>query len=854
MELNDQNENLDSIPEQDAFHTKEYSPAELKKRKRKKRRIVRKRIARRIGTLFLICVLAAYVVVGIYGTRKVEEWTKTIPTLDVKDLMSEESSYIYDANGKLITEIGTYYRQNITYDQCPESLVDAVLAIEDSRYFEHNGFDIPRFTKSVIETLVRHNQQGGSTFTMQLVKNSYFSIDAGDESVERSATVEYKVQQILLSMQLETQLNKREIFELYMNKLNFGDRVRGVQKASQYYFGKNVWELTLSESALLAGIINMPNGYNPYHYLDQATTRRNEVLDLMYLHGYIDQSERALAKSIRVEDQLVGVNDLNVESQKYAQYIDVVIEEAQKMTGRDPVIYGMKIYTALNPTVQSKIEGIENGSEGIPFTKSLMQTAIISMNNQNGEIVGIGGGRGYQGGARLLNRATAQYKQPGSTVKPILSYALAFEYLGYSLDEVIMDKPTTFPGESRQLSNAGNDGFSGDVTIKKAIGMSLNIPAILTLEKVTARIGGQGVVDYLHNVGFTRASNANYHMSYAIGGNAFEATVAELAGAASVMFNGGVYNKPHTIRQIEMSDGDVYYPENQNNRVISSGSAYLVTQLMKNNVDDPGIMSIYMNALKRSYPVYAKTGTSDWGSDGVQYGIPVAAMKDKWMICATSNYTNAVWVGFDKAVNGAGTYFTNAEGFLNIPGRICSALLSAEEQISGADLSGVKRPSDVMDVTYAYGTYPHITSGPNMITSQVSTTGYNNTPSVESSAEMVGFGASMSNGILYINWGGKKGCNQGTQDISLHDNWNDVQQSGACLVSTTWAYGNNPTFMAAIYVDGKLHSTVTSKDSQYGAYPGINSGVVTVCGWYSNGKTTSNQQCAVAYDFNTNSK
>ena len=390
-------------------------------RAKKRKKIIRKIRRKKIFTGLLVFILIIYMVIGFVGGEFALSKLQGMPELNVSDLLSEESSKIYDTNGTLITEIGTYYRENIKYDQCPTSLVDAFLSIEDSRFFEHNGFDIPRFTKAALETFLLHRDGGGgSTFTMQLVKNSYFSIDAGDESKEREATIEYKVQQIVLSMQLETQLNKKEIFELYMNKLNFGDRIRGVEKAAKYYFGKSASEMNLSESALLAGIVNLPNKYNPYHYLDYATQRRNEVLYLMRQHGYISNEEYKLAKSINVEDQLVGADKLNETSENddYAQYVDVVIEEAVKLTGKDPVVYGMDIYTAMNPTIQSRIEAIERGDTSVVYADDLMQTAIVSMNNQNGEIVGIGGGRDYQGGARLLNRATSQYKQPGSSVKP----------------------------------------------------------------------------------------------------------------------------------------------------------------------------------------------------------------------------------------------------------------------------------------------------------------------------------------------------------------------------------------------------------------------------------------------------
>lgn len=824
---------------------------------KKKKRFLRHELWRKIFIGIFVLILAAYSAIGIYGYNYAKKLLADVPAIDTDKLVGEDSTTIYDANGTVLTEIGAYYRHNITYDQCPEALIDAFLSIEDSRFFEHNGFDIPRFTSSVINTVLHDNTQGGSTFTMQLIKNSYFSVDDIEGGTEREATIKYKVQQIFLSLQLEKQMDKQNIFENYVNRLNFGGQIRGVQKAAEYYFNKNVTDLNLSECALLAGIVNLPNQYNPYVYLDYATQRRNEVLQQMLNHGYINESEYNLAASIRVEDELTGENHMPSKNTQYAQYLDVVIQEAADLTGLDPSTTGMQIYTAMNPTIQNAIESVENGQSGIEYADNLMQTAIISMNNQNGEIVGIGGGRNYQGGSLLLNRATQSFKQPGSSVKPVLDYALAYEHLGYSLDEVLVDKPITFPAESRVVTNAGGD-YNGDVSITFALQASFNMPAIETLENVVTRIGSNAVVDYMHNIGFSKVSYDDFHMSYAIGGNSFTTTVKELAGAHAAMINLGVYNEPHTIRSIELTNGKTYLPENQNRRVLSSGSAYLIDVLMNRNTN--GEVYNYMQMFKKkSYPVYAKTGTTDWGDSGLEYGIPEGAMKDKWMVASTSQYTNAVWLGYDKAIAGAETYFPTWKGNLNITGQTNEYLCDVEASVSPDTIGGVTRPSDVEDVKYIYGTYPHVAADGSYygktITSQVSSEGLKNIPTVsqktyqENNPVLTNFDASMSNGIMYINWYAQNSCS-GSRNMSLHDGKNNISMYGSCKVPYNSLYSySNAQYLADIYVDEEYWGQITSKTTTWAGIPGTLKGKIKVCGSISTYRGKTEQSCVYAGTF-----
>lgn len=865
-------EHSDYIREEDGtvtkiYHIRHEDPEVTKQKEQRRLKLRRKRRRLRIWTVILSVLVLFNVVVASFGLLIAKRMVEDAPTLDVTDFIGEESSKIYDDEGNLVTEVGVYLRENITYDQLPESVVDAFLSIEDSRFFTHNGFDIPRFTMAIIQNLkTRSFGQGGSTFTMQLVKNTYFTVDSMDASntgKERTKSIEYKVQQIYLAMELEKLISKKEIFQLYLNKLNFGGNIRGIQRASEYYFGKNVSEINLPEAAMLAGIVNLPNRYNPYDYLDYGTTRRNEVLYQMLNHGYITESEYNLAKSVKVEDTLVGDSREAAENSQYQAYLDAVLSEAQQMTGEDPTVKGMQIYTYLNRTIQEEIEAIQNGerSDTVLFPDDLMQIGIVSMNNKTGAIVGIGGGRNYDG-ARLLNRATMNFKQPGSSVKPVISYALAFEYLGYSLDEILMDKPITYPGESRVLVDASGN-YLGDVSIKDATGLSLNIPAILTLEKVVDKVGKAKVASYLQSIGYTRVTQDNFHLSFAIGGTWFETTPLEMAGAHAMLMNYGVYNQPHTINKIIMtSSGEEYYPEGQNRKVLSSGSAWMAAQLMQYVVDGPHFN--FTQLLKRDYPVYAKTGTTDWGSDGLQYGIPQGQMKDKWMVTSTNMYTNAVWVGYDKAVAGAGTYYTSAKQRLNIPGNINKLLLDAEDRASG-DPGTYEEPTDVEDVTYVYGTYPHVAVEDWMpagvsITSQVSSAGLEAQPTV-SVAEYLDYQASQQSstglhatydgaGNVSINWyTGTNSCSGGQKDISLHDDYNDIEKWGACMVDLSWLNGSSGNgFWANVSSNGVAVGNVSSDTSSWSGYVGdLSAGNVQVCGGFTKADgTASEQACTVA--------
>jgi penicillin-binding protein 1A len=813
----------------------------------------------------IVSIIAALGLVGLVaGIGLIAALLRNKPTLNPSDFDQAESSVIYDSQGEEIANLGIVIRQNVEYEEIPNCVIDAFVAIEDSRYFQHNGFDVPRFTKAILENIRTMSfGQGGSTFTMQLVKNTYFTNDDTGEQASRSGAsgVRRKAQEIALAMELEEVKSKQDIFESYVNKLNFGgsNNIRGIQKAAQYYFGKDLKECGLVEGALLAGVINAPNYYNPFYNLEAAQERVEEVLYQMRHHGYISKAEYELAKSVRIEDILMDpyASDKEGEGIPYQAYIDQVVSEVMTLTNLDPYTTTMHIYTYMNKGIQEEMDAIQAGNmdpDYLQFPDDYFECASVCIKNSTGEVVGIMGGRNYaNGGQLLLNHATEQYKQPGSTIKPILDYALAFENLGWATDHVLTDRPMWLDASNQLVVINDSGTYVGDVTLKQAVGQSINTCAVQTLQAVLDAKKYEYVVNYAQSLGYDFTLE-DFDIQYAIGGNTCEVTPYQHAAAYAAIMNYGVYNKPHTISRIEFTNGkSPVTPVYTSSEVISEAAAFLTTELMHSNVESyGGSYSFVKNDL---YDVYGKTGTTDYGSTAVDFGIPSGSIKDGWLVAATSEYTTVTWVGYEKIIIGQPSYITRDFYYNDRPqGKIAHLILDAAYEYGENKPIKLTKPAGVSSITHVIGTWPYAAFTEGMDES-LRTSGMIKSDSVKlvslatpTISDIKDFDIDVDS-ALTIKWAEYPDKNKldtatSVKDISLKNSAGDViiAATGTCLFDYTKLYGPI-RYMADVTVNGTTEHVV-SKDNKFDmtlrASPGDK---VKVEGYYAfeHGSFTSNK-------------
>lgn len=585
--------------------------------KRKKRRLKASRII--LLALLLVCISIAVVGCG-YLTGAIV----TLPEWDPTKLAGSESTVIYDKDNKPASKV--YAEENrtpVSLSELPPYLPNAFISVEDNRFYKHLGVDLEAIGRAVVANIKRGvGAEGGSTITQQLVKHAFLSSEK---------TFKRKIQEAILAVEVERRYSKDEILEFYLNRIYFGNGAYGVQTASQMYFAKDAKDLTLAESAMLAGIVRSPNNYNPFISPELAVKRQNLVLDQMVKYEKISDSEALEAKS-----EKLNYHEGDVQSAyEYPYFTDHVITEAEKILEQQGIsketsqnlVYrgGLQIYTSLNPRVQKKMEDVFTNNANFPSDQNgkQVQGAMVLLNQRTGEIQGLVGGRKYAQ-QRTFNRATQAKRQPGSAIKPIVVYTPAIEK-GFSTGTILDDALAVF---GKTTFHNYNDRYRGLIPMRTAVQWSINTYAVKLLDRISPDYG----YDYAKRLGVTSLDpNRDRNLSLALGGITYGISPLEMAGAYGAIANQGVYIQPHAVRKIVDGNGDVLFEAHPQKRVVmSERTAYIMTDLLRTVVREGTGQNAQLNR-----PVAGKTGTTEYNVD-------------IWFMGYTPEFTGAVWMGFDK--------------------------------------------------------------------------------------------------------------------------------------------------------------------------------------------------------------
>ncbi len=591
----------------------------------------------------LLIVFLVMCLVGVLGACAFLGYVvKNAPDFEAELLKEKEATIIYDNKGEEYAKIGTDIRENIEYTQLSEQFVDALIATEDSRFFQHNGFDLMRFLKAAGGQLITKllgggdNAGGGSTLTMQVVKNTFTSKeDKGFEGIVRKFTDIY-----ISIFQLEKNYTKEQIIEYYVNNHELIGNIGGIQEGSRFLFNKDAKDLTLPEAALVAGLYQAPTYYNPYNNPERAEQRRKTVLNLMVRHHYITKEERDLAESVPVESLL---NQNHTNTNVYQGFIDLVCEEVKKRWGVDPYSVPLLINTTMDRKVQDGINNIMNGKT-YKWKDSKIQAGIAVVNSTNGQIKAVGTGRN-RNGAKSYSYATFDkdtLRQIGSTAKPLFDYGPGIEYNNWSTGKIFDDSPYTY-SNGKAIHNHDNS-YMGKITLRTALAESRNIPAL----KAFQQVDNKKIIELVTTVGITpEISDGRIHEAHAIGSFTGSSPLV-MAGAYQIFSNGGYYYEPFSVTKVVFRDtGEEDEYTSPKVKVISEATAWMITDILK----DVGRTSGF-SALQGSDVVAVKTGTTNYDSKTKsRYKLPSYAVREYWVDGYTKDTVISVWLGYDKTSN-----------------------------------------------------------------------------------------------------------------------------------------------------------------------------------------------------------
>ena len=637
----------------------------VKKQKRQKNPVER---AIGIVLKIIIALLLAIVVIGgvliymKYGKKLIameSDAKKIVSKSTMETFRQNETSIIYDANGNIMSKLkgekDVYY---IKYSDIPQVAVDAITSIEDKNFFKHKGYDLKAIIRAGLAYIKNKGviTQGGSTITQQLARNIFLSFE---ESWQR------KAREIFIAIELEKKYTKKEIMEFYLNNIYFANGYYGIQSASLGYFGKGVNSLSLSQITFLLSIPNSPTRYNPYENIEGTLARRDRILDQMVLDGKISKAEALKAKSEEIK-----LKAPKVEKSSYALTfaLDRAVKALMKSEGFNfrysfnsdeerkaynenySEVYsscqtrlysgGYRIYTSIDPEKQKLLQDTVDSGLSVSSEKSKsgiysLQGAAVTIDNSSGRVVAIVGGRSQKLKGSTLNRAYQSFRQPGSTIKPLIVYTPAFEQ-GYTPESMVKD-------EKIEGGPANADGaFSGNMTVLDALAKSKNTVAWKLFTEISPAIG----IGKLLDMGFSAIADTDYYPSAALGGFTKGVNAVEMASAYAAIENGGEFREPTCIMKMTDSSGndivaDGFYQKGTSKYIYDENACKMMITCME------AVMTkgTGVGGKLATMPCAGKTGTTN-------------DSKDLWFVGFTKYYTTSVWVGYDIPRSLAGLAYT----------------------------------------------------------------------------------------------------------------------------------------------------------------------------------------------------
>ncbi|OCA84378.1 penicillin-binding protein [Bacillus sp. FJAT-27225] len=573
------------------------------------------------------------------------------------DNVLNQATVIYDINEEVASKVTANKNEGTPIEKVPDHMKDALVAIEDHRFYNHSGVDLIGIARAFFRNLMAGGVvEGGSTITQQLAKNAL---------LDSEKTYSRKLREATLARAIEKEFSKDEILQMYLNTIYFGDGAWGINRAAKKYFGKEVEELSLAESAMLAGLIKAPSALNPYNDLEKSIARRNVVLTAMVQHEFItkDQAEKAMAEEVKLVDKSVDPF-----TGKYPYYVDAVLEEAIAKYGftQDELLTGgYKIYTELDPKMQAAVEESfkDESLFNVGNSSDPVQSGAVLVDAKSGGIRALVGGRGEHV-FRGYNRATQLKAQPGSVIKPIVSYTPALEE-GWEITDMVKDEKMSFG--NYQPSNY-NDQYEGEVPMYEALMESKNIAPVWLLNELGIEKGLESVKQF-----GLPLEKEDRNLAVALGGLHTGVSPKQMAEAFSVFANRGVRTDAHTIIRIEDPSGQVVAERKEEKKKVTTAEVADKMNAMLLGVVEYGTGK---SAQIEGREVAGKTGSTQVAIEGID------GVKDQWFVGYTPDLVSAVWIGYDKTDKDHYLTTTSSEGAGRVFQRFMTAALEGMEPTS----------------------------------------------------------------------------------------------------------------------------------------------------------------------------